>query len=57
MFDAISFDKKMQCDKLQMVVLQDFGKAMVCHLEQAEIADMIGFVVEFLKQKLSHLRS
>ncbi len=48
MFDAISFDKKMQCDKLQMVVVHDFGQAHLSDLNRDEIEDLVAFSTERL---------
>ena len=36
MFDC-SFDKKMQCDKLQLVVLENFGLATIRDLDQEDM--------------------
>ena len=48
LFDAISFDKKMQCDKLQLVVLQNFGLATIRDLDQEEMFQMSAFASQFL---------
>ena len=50
MFDAISFDKKMQCDKLQLVVVQDFGLVHMRALNREEILRLASFATEFLIQ-------
>jgi 3-dehydroquinate synthase len=50
MFDAISFDKKMQCDKLQLVVVQDFGLVHMRALNRDEILSLASFATEFLIQ-------
>lgn len=50
MFDAISFDKKMQCDKLQLVVVQDFGLVHMRALNRDEILRLASFAAEFLIQ-------
>ena len=53
LFDAISFDKKMQCDKLQLVVLKDFGFATIRDLDQEEMLQMSDFSSHFLKLHFS----
>ena len=48
LFDAISFDKKMQCDKLQLVVLENFGFATIRDLDQEDMLRLSGFASQFL---------
>ena len=48
MFDAISFDKKMQCDKLQLVVLENFGLATIRDLDQEDMFRLSDFASQFL---------
>ena len=48
LFDAISFDKKMQCDKLQLVVIENFGLAAIRDLDQEEMLQMSVFASQFL---------
>ncbi len=50
LFDAISFDKKMQCDKLQLVVIRDFGSVSLRSLDTAEIQSLVAFAVHYLHQ-------
>ncbi len=57
LFDAISFDKKMQCDKLQLVVLEDFGLATIRDLDREEILQMSAFTSIFLKTHFSSTHS
>jgi len=56
MFDAISFDKKMQCDKLQIVVVEEFGRSTFRTLEHEEIAELSAFTVRFLQTHFSSAR-
>ena len=46
--NAISFDKKMQCDKLQLVVIENFGLAAIRDLDQEEMLQMSVFASQFL---------
>lgn len=57
MFDAISFDKKMQCDKLQIVVVEDFGRPTFRTLAHEEIAELSAFTVRFLQTHFFSVRT
>jgi 3-dehydroquinate synthase len=48
LFDAISFDKKMQCDKLQLVVLENFGFAAIRDLDREDMLKLSEFASCFL---------
>ena len=57
LFDAISFDKKMQCDKLQLAVVENFGLASIRDLDRQEILQMSAFASQFLKLHFSSIPS
>lgn len=57
LFAAISFDKKMQCDKLQLVVVENFGFATIRDLDREEMLQMSDFASQFLKLHFSSIPS
>ena len=57
LFGAISFDKKMQCDKLQLVVVENFGFATIRDLDREEMLQMSEFASQFLKLHFSSIPS
>ena len=52
MFDAISFDKKMQCDKLTMIGLDNLGKPLLTSIGPSKQLELCTFSVNELNNRL-----
>ena len=57
MFNAISFDKKMQCDKLKLIGFVDFGEPYIFNIEREEQLDLASYAVECLSDLTKFFRN
>ena len=56
MFEAISFDKKMQCDTLKLIGFIDFGEPFILNIDRDSQMDLAKFTCNCLSDLYEFFR-